>query len=114
VNNISVHRYKHPQLSGWAGWLEPDDKSWIAFIGLDGVPRFFLSRDPVSGAICPDDESERAAHIAALAEERKGPRPGGHTGEPDDGSADWGGQPAPLAVGEPVFPLGVDGRGSNA
>ena len=36
----------------WAGWLEPEDKTWIAFIREeDGVPVFYLNRDPETGAV---------------------------------------------------------------
>lgn len=48
---MNVHRYSNPSDVGWAGWIEPDDKSWIAFIGLDGLPVFFLNRDPKTGAV---------------------------------------------------------------
>lgn len=51
MQNIIVKRYANPKSVGWAGWIEPDDHSWIAFIGLDGIPRFFLDRDPVTGAV---------------------------------------------------------------
>ena len=62
MQNITVHRYSQPQAVGYAGWLEPADKSWIAFIDLKGQPTFFLDRDPVSGACLPPDEiAERRA-----------------------------------------------------
>jgi hypothetical protein len=51
MQNISVKRYSNPQAVGWAGWLEPEDRSWIAFIDLEGRPRFFLDRDPVTGGV---------------------------------------------------------------
>lgn len=57
--NIKVQRYAHPNETGWAGYIEPTDLSWIAYIGLDGVPRVYLHRDPATGAILPDDEAER-------------------------------------------------------
>lgn len=34
----------------WAGYVEPDSKSWILFIDQDGVPFFFGHRDPETGA----------------------------------------------------------------
>ena len=49
---LHVTRYDDPQAVGWAGYIEPDDKSWIAFISLDGRPVFFLEREP-SGAVVP-------------------------------------------------------------
>ena len=49
--NVRVGRYKYPESVGWQGWIEPEDKSWIAFVALDGKPVFFLNRDPVSGKV---------------------------------------------------------------
>ena len=49
--NISVSRYRNPQSVGWAGWIEPKDLSWIAFIDLKGTPVFFLNRDPKTGGV---------------------------------------------------------------
>ena len=51
MGNITVTRYPKPQEVGWQGYLEPDDRSWIAFIALDGKPVFFLDRDPETGAV---------------------------------------------------------------
>jgi len=49
--NIQVHRYNDPKSVGWQGWIEPDDRSWIAFVDLHGHPVFFLNRDPETGAV---------------------------------------------------------------
>ncbi|MHB0976908.1 MAG: hypothetical protein ACYC1U_06910 [Candidatus Aquicultorales bacterium] len=49
MGNIRVGRYEHP--CGWQGWIEPDDRSWIAFIRDDGTPVFYLNRDPETGAV---------------------------------------------------------------
>jgi hypothetical protein len=51
MGNITVTRYPKPADVGWQGYLEPDDRSWIAFIALDGKPVFFLNRDPETGAV---------------------------------------------------------------
>jgi len=61
MTNIEVHRYERwpePLPEGvediadhWQGWIEPDDKDWIAFIAADGKPVFFLNRDPETGAV---------------------------------------------------------------
>lgn len=48
--NITVGRYGDPASVGYAGWIEPDDNSWIAFIGNDGAAQFFLNRD-ADGAV---------------------------------------------------------------
>jgi hypothetical protein len=71
--NISVGRYKHPKSVGWAGWIEPDDKSWILFVGLDGRVRAFLNRDPETGAMLPDDPEEAAACLAERRADRDRP-----------------------------------------
>ena len=49
--NIHIGRYRHPQSVGWAGWIEPEDLSWIAFIDLEGNPTVFLDRDSETGAV---------------------------------------------------------------
>jgi len=51
LGNITVGRYADPQSVGYAGWIEPEDKSWIAFVGNDGAARFFLDRDPATGEV---------------------------------------------------------------
>ena len=50
MNSIIVKRYANPKATGWQGWIEPEDRSWIAFVDLDGRPVFFLTRDQ-SGAV---------------------------------------------------------------
>jgi hypothetical protein len=107
VKNIKVTRYSNPKAHGWAGYIEPEDASWIAFIGLDGAPRFFLHRHQDTGAILPDDPAEREEQIARLA--REGDL---RIGMAEDGTG-WDGD-SPLAVGERVFPLGEDGRSKGA
>ncbi len=106
MQDISVKRYKHPKRHGWAGWMEPQDKSWIVFVGTDGRPIIFLNRDPVSGCIL-DDDPEQARKDLEHTENL------GNIGRPYDGKADWGEAPSPLEVGETVFPLGEDGTGGK-
>jgi hypothetical protein len=56
MQNINVRRYSNPHaVGGWAGWIEPDDKSWIAFIDIEGRAKFYLERDPVTGGIIERD-----------------------------------------------------------
>lgn len=64
MQNIEVTRYSNPKAVGWAGYIEPEDGSWIAFVGLDGQPVFFLHRDE-HGGVLPDDPDERAAVLAS-------------------------------------------------
>lgn len=56
MQQINVKRYADPKATGWAGWIEPEDKSWVAFIDLKGHPTFFLNRDPETGACLPNDQ----------------------------------------------------------
>lgn len=81
MQNIIVSRYTNPREVGWAGWIEPEDKSWIAFVDLEGRPRFFLNRDPETGAVLPDDPAERAERLA-IAREVPDSFPGGPSRKP--------------------------------
>lgn len=60
MQDIKVSRYENPKATGWAGWIEPADGSWIAFIDLEGRPRFYLNRD-ATGRVLPDDASNPGA-----------------------------------------------------
>jgi hypothetical protein len=52
VCNIRVGRYSNPeQTGGWAGWIEPEDLSWIVFVRKDGSVQVYLNRDPKTGAV---------------------------------------------------------------
>ena len=51
MQNIIVGRYE--SCSDYQGWIEPDDKSWIAFIAKDGRPEVFLNREPSGAVIGP-------------------------------------------------------------
>lgn len=48
--NITVGRYSAPAETGYQGWIEPEDRSWIAFVRDDGTPQVFLHRDE-TGAV---------------------------------------------------------------
>lgn len=37
------------EASGWAGWIEDEEQTWIAFIDVDGKPTFYLDRDDSGG-----------------------------------------------------------------
>ena len=53
--NIKVGRYdtaRTPKGHHWAGWIEPEDGSWIMFVGEDHTTlAVFLDRDPETGAV---------------------------------------------------------------
>ena len=67
MQSIKITRYRDPKAVGWAGYLEPEDRSWIAFIGRDGRPVFFLNRDPVTGAVLGDEDP--AGDVVAMREQ---------------------------------------------
>lgn len=110
MQNIKIHRYAHPRRHGFSAAIEPADKSWIAFVGLDGRPLVFPHRD-ASGAILSGDPDEDRATLAHRARQREEGRGGLYIGMPYDGSDERGGLPPALEIGEPVFPLGTDGTG---
>ena len=51
MQNIIVGRYEYPEFTGWAGWIEPEDKSWIVFVKNDHSVEVYLERDPETGAV---------------------------------------------------------------
>jgi hypothetical protein len=74
MSNIVVGRYPNPKkVGGWAGYVQDRKRTWIMFIPTQRAgeppapPLVFLHRDPVTGAVLPDDPEER---VAALAEVR--------------------------------------------
>jgi hypothetical protein len=100
MQNITVTRYPNPKEVGWAGYIEPADRSWIAFIGRDGRPLFFLNRNPDTGAVLSDDVVE---HAADLREQREngGLRTGMRVPDQAPSVAD-----GPVSAGLLVQPLG--------
>lgn len=53
--NIRVGRYAEPKnVGGWAGWIEPEDRTWIMFVRSDGTVCAYLNRDPATGAVIDD------------------------------------------------------------
>lgn len=69
---IHVHRYEIPTAEEraavqrsdgkpvgypsdtWQGWVEPDDLSWILFVGVDGKVLMYDHRD-ATGAVVTDE-----------------------------------------------------------
>lgn len=49
MSNVKVGRYADPKAVGWQGWIEDEERTWIAFVDLDGKPVFFLNRDNDGG-----------------------------------------------------------------
>ncbi len=48
---IHIGRYEARDQTAYAGYLEPEDRTWILFIKRDGTPVLFTDRDPVTGAV---------------------------------------------------------------
>ena len=42
-----------PGTTGWKGYIEPQDESWILFVPESGSPTLVAKRDPVTGAALP-------------------------------------------------------------
>lgn len=89
--DIKVTRYVGSKT--WAGAIEPADRSWIAFVDLEGKPTFFLHRDPVTGAVVSNDPVEREREIADIRARETGSerrRPGEPAFVPHDRTAQDG------------------------
>jgi hypothetical protein len=46
-----------PGVTGWKGYVEPADESWILFVPQAGEPLLYPKRDPATGAALPLPES---------------------------------------------------------
>jgi hypothetical protein len=78
--NIHVHRYPRPTVEEraaagpdvsfpadrWQGWIEDDAQSWIAFIGIDGRPVFWLERDEDGGVLSPAEAAQHKLFLDHL------------------------------------------------
>lgn len=51
MDKITIKRYD-PNTAGYQGYIEPADKSWILYIGVDGSPLFFPHRAADGGVLC--------------------------------------------------------------
>lgn len=58
MSEIHIHRYENPESVGWAGYIEPHDKAWILFVGLDGKTEFYPCRDQSTGAVIGDPATQ--------------------------------------------------------
>jgi hypothetical protein len=50
MQNIEVHRYADPAATGWLGWIQPEDRSWILYVDLEHRVHAYIERDPATGA----------------------------------------------------------------
>jgi len=51
MQNILVNRYKHPEKTGYLGWIEPVDGSWILFVPLTGQPVLYTERTETGAVV---------------------------------------------------------------
>lgn len=52
MGNIKIGRYDHESVSReWAGWVEPDDGSWIIYLDAEGKPGLYFPEREPSGAV---------------------------------------------------------------
>ena len=52
MSNIKVGRYTHESVTkNYAGWIEPDDRSWIIYTDAEGRPAVYFPRREPSGAV---------------------------------------------------------------
>lgn len=52
MQNITVGRYSTtPEPGEYAGWIEPEDRSWLLFVRTDHSVEMYLDRDPETGAV---------------------------------------------------------------
>ena len=51
--NIKIGRYAHESVTEhFSGWIEPDDRSWIIYLGPTGKPAcYFPERDESGGVV---------------------------------------------------------------
>lgn len=68
--NLTIGRYTHPETHGWAGWIEPDNRDWIVFVGANGTVEAYLDRDEQGAILCPDCGT-RTCGIGVPQEERE-------------------------------------------
>lgn len=51
MENIVIGRYEFPDSTGYQGWIEPKDKTWIIYVNVDGSLVAYMNRDPETGAV---------------------------------------------------------------
>jgi hypothetical protein len=52
MSNLKIGRYAHESVTAHhAGWIEPDDGSWIIFLDAAGKPCVYYAEREPSGAV---------------------------------------------------------------
>jgi hypothetical protein len=52
MQKIKIERYDNPEAAGYQGYVEPEDKSWILYVALDGAPLFHAIRAEDGRVLC--------------------------------------------------------------
>lgn len=45
MQNIHVKRYSNPEAVGYQGTIEPEDRTWLLFLDLEGRPSLYLQAE---------------------------------------------------------------------
>ena len=55
MSNLKIGRYDHESVTkDWAGWIEPDDRSWIIYTDADDKPALYFPEREPSGTVVGD------------------------------------------------------------
>ena len=59
MQNIHVNRYQQPA-AGFDGTIEPEDRSWILWVAVDGTPSLWVAKETND-----DDGTTRRVYVPA-------------------------------------------------
>jgi len=62
MEKIIIKRYE-PESAGYQGTIEPEDKSWILYVGKDGAPLFYPHRHEDGGVACQGVGRHNTPHV---------------------------------------------------
>lgn len=52
MGNVKIGRYEHESVTKeFAGYIEPDDRSWIIWLDANGKPALYYSERDASGGV---------------------------------------------------------------
>lgn len=51
MQNMIVARYAPDSVAGYSGYIEPEDRGWIVFLGEDGKPACYWPTRDETGAV---------------------------------------------------------------
>lgn len=69
MSNLTIGRYDHESITvDYAGWIEPNDRSWIIFLGADGKPAVYYDQRDAGGGVIGEGYRLDAPILTAYAE----------------------------------------------